>query len=668
MSIMLYGFLIVLIVVIFHNWFTFLLISAGDLGFFHKEQIIQYFNPPFMWETFRNLGFGGNSFISQGVYLYNIPLGFLGRYLDFSIIERIIWFSPILVAGFISPLILGKVFKLFPSKFYPLISLIYLLNTYFFMIMGGGQLTVVMGYVIFPLAFALFLKAIESTKLLPILLFSLVFSLLVAFDFRYTYMFIILLFLYTLFICMQLHSFADFLLLGKKYCRILFFTLIITLGTHAYWLLPFSFHFANPVATFTKAYTTENAVTYFSFATFENSLSLLHPYWPENIFGKVGFMKPEFLLIPILAYCSLLFLKKDRKINRNILFFAFIGLAGAFLAKGAKEPFGELYLWAFTHIPGFVMFRDPTKWYVFVALSYSILIPFSIAKIYAWISSRKEFTRIYLQNIFLVCTLCLLVILISPALIGQVGGTLKPATVPKEYIDSKNFLIGNKNFSRVLWVPTMQRFTYYSDTHPAIAGKDYFNTFDEYGVVVALHKGNAKTLLEQGGVQYVVVPDDTQKEIFIKDRKYDAVQYTKTVEKLEKIPWLRKAYTFGKIVVFELDNSKDHFWSSDEGVLVKASMVNPTKYIISLKNAKKNDRLIFSESYDANWQATYQGKVIYSDQYDKLFNSFVLPASGSYALTVSYKPQEFVNAGLLISIGTFFLVIIGVVVCYIRRK
>lgn len=665
---MLYVFVIFLVLIVFRSWFSFLPISSGDLGFFYKEQIIQYFNPPFMWETFRNLGFGGNSFISQGVYLYNIPLGFLGKYLDYSIVERIIWFFPILIAGCVSPLILGKVLKLFPAKFYPLISLIFLLNTYFFMIMGGGQLTVVLAYVTVPLAFALFVKMIEKTKLLPVLLFSLVFALLVSFDFRYAYIFIILMFIYTFFVCIQFRSFGDFLRLGKKYLVILFFTFVITFGIHTYWLLPFVTHFNNPVASFTAAYTTENSVKYFSFATFENSFSLFHPNWPENIFGKVSFMKPEFLFFPLLAFGSLLFLKKNKRESIHILFFAFLGLLGAFLAKGANAPFGEVYLWAFTHIPGFVMFRDPTKWYVLVALSYSILIPFTVAKIYAWITTQKKFERIHLQTSFSACILCLLTVLISPAILGQVGGALRTTIVPKEYIDYKNFLLRNSNFSRSLWVPALQRFTFYSDTHPAIAGKDYFNTFDEYGVVVALHKGNAKTLLEQGGVQYVVVPDDTQKEIFIKDRKYDAVQYTKTVEKLEKIPWLRKAYTFGKIVVFELDNPKDHFWSSDEGVLVKASMVNPTKYIISLKNAKKNDRLIFSESYDANWQATYQGKVIYSDQYDKLFNSFVLPASGSYALTVSYKPQELVYLGLLISIAMSILVSAAIIFSYLKKK
>src|SRR5207247_1280407 len=90
---------------------------------------------------------------------------------------------------------------------------------------------------------------------------------------------------------------------------------------------------------------------------------------------------PEFLVIPIFAYSGLLFLKNAKK-PRVLLSFAFIGLVGAFLAKGANEPFGILYLWLFDHFPGFIMFRDPSKFYLLVAIAYSILITFSLEQLW----------------------------------------------------------------------------------------------------------------------------------------------------------------------------------------------------------------------------------------------------------------------------------------------
>jgi len=75
-----------------------------------------------------------------------------------------------------------------------------------------------------------------------------------------------------------------------------------------------------------------NTTTY---SKFENTISLLQPNWPENIFGKAYFMRPEFLILPMLAFSALLFIHKAQKEKRElIVFFVIIGLLGAFLAKG----------------------------------------------------------------------------------------------------------------------------------------------------------------------------------------------------------------------------------------------------------------------------------------------------------------------------------------------
>ena len=674
---MLYVVILALIIIVFRNWFTFLLISSGDLGFFFKEHIVEYLNPPFMWETFRNLGFGGDSFLHQGVYFYNLPLGLLGRYLDFGVVERIIWFYPILIIGFISPIVLGRVLKIFPSRFYPLIAFIYLLNTYFLLIIGGGQLTVVFGYVAIPIVFAAFVSVVNSMKTKKILLFSLLFSFLVAFDFRLAYIFLVLVFFYFIYSCLFLNSFSSVLSLIRRYVVIFSTSLIITLGTQAYWILPYVTNYHSPTASLTSANTSTDAVTYFSFATFEHSFSLLHPLWPENIFGKVGFMRAEFLIIPILAFSSLLFLSKKRgqKDNQTLLFFVVLGIIGAFLAKGAKPPFGELYLWLFDHIPGFVMFRDPTKWYTLVALSYSVLIPFSISNIYELLNSKfknqnsKKHIKIqkYIPSAFLILTTLYLLLLIRPAIFGQLSGTFKPVVVPKEYGEFKNFLLRDTTFSRVLWVPTMQRFSFYSDTHPAIPGRDFFNTYDQLGVANALKKRGVEESLKQSSVKYVVVPNDTQKEIFIKDREYDNKEYITTVQQLRRIIWLKEVGKFGDIIVFSLDNPKDHFWSMSQNLKIQARFVSPTEYSLALKNAKKGDNVIFSETYDSNWRLVDGENLSHSIQFNKSFNSFVFKRAGDYTVDVSYRPQEYVLPGLVVT-SAFLLVIIFSLIFLNRRQ
>ena len=154
-------------------------------------------------------------------------------------------------------------------------------------------------------------------------------------------------------------------------------------------MLPSFISRRNPIEDLGLAYSSLEAVKFFSFAKLEDTIGLLHPNWPENVFGKVGFPKPEFFILPLLAFCSLFFIKNEEKNKRKyILYFIVLGLLGIFLAKGTNEPFGVIYLWMFNHIPGFVMFRDPSKWYILIVISYSMLIPYSISKIYEYLKSR----------------------------------------------------------------------------------------------------------------------------------------------------------------------------------------------------------------------------------------------------------------------------------------
>ncbi|CAN5194684.1 hypothetical protein BH11PAT1_BH11PAT1_0090 [soil metagenome] len=682
---MLYGIIFVVIGIIFRNWFSFSTVSGGDLSYFFHEQIVQYLNPPFMWETFRNLGFGGDSFLHQGVYFYNLPFGYLGQYFDYSVIERIIWFFPVLIAGFFAPIILTQQLRIFSPRFYPLASLIFLLNTYFFMIMGGGQITVVFGYLAIPFVFASFIRIVKQSTVYNLVVFSLLFSFLVACDFRYAYIFAVLAFLYTVFFCFFISSFDEVKLLIKRYFFIIAVTIPILLLTHAFWLLPYLSHYQSPTGTATAAYTSEGAVAYFSFATFENTLSLLHPFWPENIFGKVGFMKPEFFLIPLLAYLSLLFLPfrnskpslKSHRVNHSfafdqtenalwfyILFFALVGILGAFLAKGAKPPFGEVYVWLFSHFPGFIMFRDPTKWYTLIALSYSMLIPFTIERISQMLQKRLGNMikgKKFIVDIFPIFITLLLVFLLYPAISGQVKGTLKTVEVPHEYIAFKNYLLHDTKFSRVLWIPSMQRFSFYSDVHPGISGKDYFGTYTKYGVISALQKKEMESQLHEASVRYVILPSDTQKEMFIDDRKYDKNQYKNILNSLEKIPWLKKTQTFGDIVVFKIENSRAHFWSENQETTISSKFINPTEYQVTAHKAKKGEKIVFSEAYDSGWKMRAGNTATASLPFRMKYNSFILPQTGEYTATVFYEPQRLAPLGLIItgislSVGIFLLI------------
>ncbi|MDP2637657.1 MAG: hypothetical protein Q8P26_01185, partial [Candidatus Levybacteria bacterium] len=411
----------------------------------------------------------------------------------------------------------------------------------------------------------------------------------------------------------------------------------------------------------------------FSFAKFEQTISLLHPYWPENIFGKVGFMKPEFLILPVLAYTGLFFINGLKKLREKkyILFFFLLGLLGAFLAKGTNGLFGGVYLWLFLHFPGFIMFRDPTKWYALISISYSILMPFTVWKIYEWLRLKSKFSifnfqfsiksRIYnFQNLFLAFICFYLLFLIRPAVSGQLTGTFKSHNLPTDYIKLEQFLSKDKNFYRTFWVSAWERFGFRSDTHPAISGKDFINKYNPYDVADYLKNNNSQKILQQLAAKYVIVPFDPQGEIFLKDRKYDDAQYQKTIKDLRSIAWFKEVGGFGKIAVFEVPNPKDHFWTTSRTLSLKYQYISPVEYKVAIKNGKVGDLLIFSENFDSNWIITAVSGIKYkvsSIKYGERFNSFILEKNGNYSLKVYYEPQKWVNFGLWISGITLIIII-----------
>ncbi len=663
-------FVFLLFVLIFKNWFYLNIISSGDFSFISPSRLQDVSLMPYAWGW--NLAVGGlGAFVSPFSWLHYaeaIPLFFAKSLsLNWSVVERIFYFYPLLLALIVIPSFVFK--KFFPaSKLGFFSTLIFSLNTYILMLIGGGQIFISLSYAIAPLVFYLFIISFNQKKLFVSFLTGLVLSLQVMLDLRIAYVTVFAFFFYILFNI----DFSKKFLFRIVYCLIIPF--FITFLLNSYWIIPTLILRINPLYDLGQIYTSFGAVKFFSFATLENTISLLHPNWPENLFGKVFFMKSEFLIIPILAYSSLFFIKNiEAKIKRNIIFFASLGLLGAFLAKGANDPFGFIYIWMFDHIPGFIMFRDPTKWYLLIAISYSILIPFSIGKIYEYLGNLKGFSLFPLfnnislrlkilnpKNIFLFGVVIYLLFLINPALFGKLSGAFKSTVIPNDYIKLEKYLSSDKNFHRVLWFPTVQRFGYYSNLHPAIPAREFFKEIDNKLLVEKFKQKDTPRVLTDSSVKYIIVPYDSQGEIFLKDRKYNISLYLFTLGQLKSTVWLKKVKQIGKIYIFEIENYKEHFWTDSKNLSIKYERINPVRYKIYLENVKNNDKLIFSEKYDKNWElkeVDSTENVLYSVPYNKVFNSFNLQHEGNFTMQLYYRPQIYVIIGTMVGLISLILIL-----------
>lgn len=638
--------LIILLIIIFSPWFVSTKVLVGGDWPYLYQQTSQYFDTgPAVYKSYLQLG------------LYNVPLAGIDMYyqttahmfspiVGWAATQRLFWFIPFLLVCMISSYLLTESV---------LGVIVYTANTYILMIVGGGQMGIALAYAIAPLVVRQCLQLLEKLSdanpphftafLSPVLTTGGLFAVLLFFDARFFYLFFICYVLAIIVYAFAQQSGTSWLLF--RTIPILIAPFVLSFLLNAFWILPLLVYFQNPLSNLGSAFTSVNIVRFLSFATFENSLGLLHPNWPENIFGKITFMRPEFLLLPLIAFSSFLFYQvSEYTMKKKVLFFAILGLLGIFLAKGANEPFGAVYIWLFTKVWGFSLFRDPTKWYVFIALSYSFLISQTYSACMRFFENKK-----ILHVFSLIFIGVLLVVLEKPALMHQLTGTFQSAAVPVSYNIFSQFMNKQKNFSRILWIPTRGQFSFYSALHPAVTGVDFFHQANYSQVLSSLQSPNTAVRLQESSIGFIVVPHDAMSEIFVKNRLYNDTQYQQTVTQVRRLSFVTQAASFGKIAVFNVPSAKDHFWMTDTASRVLAIRSTDTAYKLSVTAASNNVTAVFSENFDPFWEVTNirtQQQIPLTKFHGSLM-SFQLSHPGTYDLSVTYKPATYSTIGLSIS-------------------
>lgn len=632
--------------------------SGGDFRHFYPENILNFATTPLAWDSSLNTGIGVSQLGSLWITSYfNFTLLFNKLGLSWNLISLLFWILPAIFLSFFSSFLLFK--HLFSSEarlFAILSGIIYASNTYFLMILTGGQLGVVLGYSLAPLVLLRFIKIIEKPSLRNALISGLVLGLQFIFDPRIVYITLIAVFIYLLFSLKEIKKIKNKIFLLVPF--------VVSTFLNFFWILPLLLTKTSPIP---QGFDSVAGFEFFSFSDFSKASSLLHPNFPENIFGKTYFLRPEFLILPILAFSSLLFKKR-----KEILYFAMLGLIGIFLAKGSNEPAGFINTWLFQNFPGMSIFRDPTKFYLLIALSYSILIPFSVYSVNEWVISKIKNQKLKIQSkykifnfsyVFLLFTILYLLFLIRPLwlgvhLEGSPRGEQKklfaPKQVPNEYVEFKDFISAQPEFFRTLWIPQWQRFGYFSNNHPAIGREEIFKG-DYKNQTEQVENSDAHQLLQDLSVKYIIVPFDSEEDFFLTERKYDDGLYQDAIARIEKLSWLKRVDGFEKPAIFEIENYKDHFWSPSTTFRLSYEYVNPTQYKVRVQNAQKGDLLVFSEGFDKNWTVESAKSRVKSEKFSERVNSFALPEDGDYDLRVFYEPQEWVNTGLIISGMTIVL-------------
>ncbi|MCK4649191.1 hypothetical protein KAT51_06685, partial [bacterium] len=440
----------------------------GDAAMISREYLLNFLSPPVIWRSAVGLGAYDILFIlSQPLYSL---MGFICHIFktDYSIASRVVFYIPVtFLPAFSMYYLCHRLFKRRIISFFA--AFFYSFNTYILLIQAGGHTRLAMCYALLPLILGLFIKSQQERKIKDGIICGALFALSMTYELRGAYL--------TLLVLLFYYIFSIFPLLLKRRVRELLQTILIPLAMgllafflYFYWFFP-SLAFQAPQAP--PGYDSPGALMALSYFRWYHALTLYHPQWICWLTGSKAWtftpVKPLFWLLPILVYYGF----RTGGKNRNVRFFFSLALIALFLTKACNPPLGKVNLWVFRHIPGMQGFRDPSKFYVLVALAYAPLIGFGISfflekvKGLTFLANRKIKPH-WIKALFLLLATLFFIQLVSPTFTRGLGLTLEPHPVPKEYVALKKFIKEKPPDFRTYWFPYKTVYSFFCREYPMV--------------------------------------------------------------------------------------------------------------------------------------------------------------------------------------------------------
>lgn len=594
---------------------------SGDWPFFFKEQIQSIGWFPDVYRIW--VGYGEN--VAARLWI-DYPFRLIVKALftlgfPWVIIEKLFIVGILILAAWSTYQLSSRYFK--ESWLRWTSGIVYVLNAYFFLVLGGGQLGVAAAYALFPYAFFRWLRLLDAPSFYKSIATGIIFALLIALDLRFAYLSMFALLLYCLVYLKKTSTSVPHIVSA----------LAVAASLHLYWLFPMVSvgHVSLPVEATGFA-----SLPFFSVADFSHAFSLLHPNWPENLFGRVYFQRAEFLLLPVLAFSSLFFIKK-----REMLFFPLLALVGIFLAKGVNPPGGGIYEFFFTYIPGFIMFRDPTKFYVLIALSYSMLIPMTIGSFFH--------SRILGKKMIIGVCVVIGIILFRDVLLGKTTHSFQFRAMTDEYNQLKEMLRADTQFSRVLWLPEISHFAYSDDLHPFINAAQALKVSSVSAIVDELGSTQAPNIMAERNIGYLVVPPDERRQVFLDNYIYDESIRRTLIDNLNQSSFIRDD-SFADIAVYRNPKSMDLF-STPTDTFVAWKSTGKNMYSVNISTGARF--LIMQLAFDPGWQLSMGNYEVPASSTPDGWVRFELPDGGRQG-TVYFAPDRAAKTGTIVS-GAFLL-------------
>lgn len=557
-------------ILVYRSFFTNTHLAFGDAPYFYQENLRELFNKPLMWNN-RNDNFGANQnyilWLFLPTFLYGILNNFFGVNNDF-LVRLVFLFPATILSIFGTWLFLGKFTK--SSVIRLLGAILYGFNTYFLLIIDGGQIGVALSYGLFPCTLFLLDKYLNNPNLKNYFLTLLSLIVLFAADIRIFILSPLFLFIFFVFESLiekptlnKLQLLAAISKISRltKSLIILFFPIALI---NLFWIIPF----INNLHATVNYFSNTNVI---NLITLTNSILLFQPHFPLNEFGYIFPTPFYFGFIPLLLLIGLLFVNKtqDSQFIKKYLNLILMFLLFAFLAKGGSEPFGNVYTWILQNLPLGIVFRDSSKFFIPLIFSASCLLVLSIESL-SRILNKKLFYLI------LVVIYMYLLLLVNPAITGNLQGFLGSNYFFNDYQIIYNNLKDQPGFFRTLWFPERPPLAFSSWLKPALSADTLFKEKPfasmiqgDYDLFFFLHDPMLKDWLKLFGVKYVFFPEDQRKKTWTNQQREDRSAFLNFVDNILADLKLNWPISF---TGYEIKNSKDLIFAQKKVVLVLGGM------------------------------------------------------------------------------------------------
>lgn len=252
-------------------------------------------------------------------------------------------------------------------------SMIYTLNQWFFSQFTEAHIGITFSYALAPLLFLLLDKALETRKFRDILILALGLSVFVTgFHPECIVIYGIFLAIFVVFHTLLPKKSESFRTRINHLLRVSLPVGVICFLLSAFSLIPFVLNVKAPYYSPAYGYPLEDAL-FLSYRNVTGAFTLMavEDFGYRTVIDiPTGLSLPDFpvgaflLCLFSLAYCTII-LRRDR----YTAFFMMSALISTFISKGPYPPFGYVFIWAWSNVPHFGIFRAASRWAMMTAFS-----------------------------------------------------------------------------------------------------------------------------------------------------------------------------------------------------------------------------------------------------------------------------------------------------------